>query len=135
MDWQDRPESPCTNGAVCTQPQGNMYSCVCKPGWAGTNCEKELDECASNPCYHGGTCSNPVGTPDAYTCSCDFGWQGDQCEHDIDECTTRKRKYTLGTCAGLTHTTPHHTTPNTQRGLFENKNKQTNPIFNSVCVT
>ena len=35
------------------------------------------DPCSSNPCSHGGTCSNNSNT---YTCSCMFGYSGDNCD-------------------------------------------------------
>ncbi len=37
----------------------------------------DIDECASNPCEHGGTCVDDVNQ---YTCDCDPGWTGDHCE-------------------------------------------------------
>ena len=36
-------------------------------GYSGERCETDVDECASNPCLNGGTCTQGVGN---YTCSC-----------------------------------------------------------------
>lgn len=35
----------------------NTYTCACAPGYRGTNCEINIDECDSNPCYNGATCT------------------------------------------------------------------------------
>ncbi|OPJ73418.1 hypothetical protein AV530_005775 [Patagioenas fasciata monilis] len=32
------------------------YQCVCLPGWEGTFCENESNECNSEPCKNNGTC-------------------------------------------------------------------------------
>ena len=33
------------------------YFCACPPGWDGKNCEVERDECASDACLNGATCT------------------------------------------------------------------------------
>jgi hypothetical protein len=38
---------------------------------------EDINECSSNPCQNGGTCSN---TPGSYTCNCAAGYTGDNCE-------------------------------------------------------
>ena len=38
---------------------------------------KLVDECASNPCQNGGTCSDGFNE---YTCSCVAGYEGANCE-------------------------------------------------------
>lgn len=40
----------------------------------------DVDECASNPCLNGGTCSNRVN---GFTCECAGGFVGDNCEAGI----------------------------------------------------
>ena len=49
---------PCTDKGVClpdpNHPRGSgMYYCECQPGYEGQRCEREIDECLSNPCVHG----------------------------------------------------------------------------------
>ena len=51
---------PCQNGATCTNTGAGSYTCSCRPGFSGTNCEilrdENLDDCKENPCLNGGTC-------------------------------------------------------------------------------
>jgi len=37
----------------------------------------DIDECSSNPCVNGGTCTDQVN---GYTCACTAGWQGADCD-------------------------------------------------------
>lgn len=50
---------PCTDKGTCrpdkNHPRGSgMYVCECQPGYEGQRCEKEINECLSSPCVHGG---------------------------------------------------------------------------------
>ncbi|KAK0172673.1 hypothetical protein PV328_005963 [Microctonus aethiopoides] len=69
------------------------YECLCVQGLSGKNCEKNINECESNPCL-AGTCKDRIG---GYTCECDDGFEGDHCQHDIDECL-RYQPCQHGTC-------------------------------------
>lgn len=52
---------PCRNGATCTNTGQGSYTCSCRPGFAGADCEAETDECAGKPCRNGGSCTVRLG--------------------------------------------------------------------------
>ena len=43
--------------------------------------DTDINECASNPCYNGGTCNNNINY---YSCSCKNGYTGTRCETGSD---------------------------------------------------
>ena len=44
--------------------------CCCPEGFEGDRCDEDVDECASNPCNNGGTCTDFYLF---YQCSCPEG--------------------------------------------------------------
>lgn len=54
-------------------------------GYTGTQCDIEIDECASNPCYNGGKCVNLIND---FNCTCPLGFAGKQCKINIDDCAS-----------------------------------------------
>ncbi|HVV82388.1 MAG TPA: DNRLRE domain-containing protein [Kofleriaceae bacterium] len=72
----------CQNGGTCSN-HPNDYTCSCPAGYAGHDCQIDINECAAHPCQHGGECTDQV---DGYTCTCDEGWTGTNCESQVDDC-------------------------------------------------
>ncbi len=99
----------CLNGGTC-----HKGTCLCPPGFSGTRCETNIEECASDPCPPGGTCEDRVngyfcnmdvchnvicqngGTCDNNgQCQCHIGYSGTSCENQICANITC---YNGGTC-------------------------------------
>ena len=66
-------------------PKVDEWKCACVPGYVTDNCATDVNECYSDPCQYGGTCTAGVNT---YNCSCARGWEGYNCELDPNECTS-----------------------------------------------
>lgn len=75
--------TPCKNDGICTNTGQGSYTCECKPGFKGTNCEVEVDDCQNSPCTNGGTCQN-VGS--GFQCKCRDGYTGKRCETVAESC-------------------------------------------------
>ncbi|XP_063224864.1 protein crumbs isoform X2 [Bacillus rossius redtenbacheri] len=76
--------SPCRHASSC-QDLIDGYTCDCLPGWAGANCDQELNTCLSKPCYNNGSCVQGPGLG-SFRCDCTPGFTGPTCQHHIDEC-------------------------------------------------
>ncbi|NXE55866.1 CRUM1 protein, partial [Casuarius casuarius] len=71
----------CYNYGNCTDLSGELR-CVCLPGFTGERCEKDIDECSSDPCLNGGLCQNLLNK---FHCLCDVNYAGDRCEIDVSD--------------------------------------------------
>ncbi|XP_029916909.1 protein crumbs homolog 1 [Myripristis murdjan] len=103
VDINECELNPCENGGECFQRSDVLnygtlpelskanfsyeeaagFMCRCLPGFTGENCSVNVDECASYPCQHGGSCEDLVNS---YQCVCPDGFTGVHCEVDINEC-------------------------------------------------
>uniref|UniRef100_A0A3P9H8Z2 Delta-like protein n=1 Tax=Oryzias latipes TaxID=8090 RepID=A0A3P9H8Z2_ORYLA len=77
---------PCVNGATCMNTGQGSYTCACLPGFTGVDCELEVHECDSKPCYNGGRC---LESENGYRCVCANGFEGPQCEHRMLTCADK----------------------------------------------
>lgn len=68
-------------------PVPSFYSCICRKGWQGVACTKDIDECSTGThnCSH--VCKNQRGT---FGCSCRYGYHlesdGHSCTRDLSVC-------------------------------------------------
>ncbi|XP_023392229.1 neurogenic locus notch homolog protein 1 [Pteropus vampyrus] len=74
--------SSCFNGGTCVDGI-NSFTCLCPPGFTGSYCQHDVNECDSRPCLHGGTCQDSYGT---YKCSCPQGYTGLNCQNLVRWC-------------------------------------------------
>ena len=61
----------CEHNGTCVNVNGS-FRCDCQPGFAGRRCERNINECHSDPCRNEGTCLDGRG---AYRCICMPGKQ------------------------------------------------------------
>lgn len=89
-------DTSCVNGGICVDTALG-FKCRCTAGFAGTNCEVEVDACQPNPCANGGTCTDRI---EGFECSCPAGFAGPRCETNVDDCVG-VRCQNGGTCVDL----------------------------------
>lgn len=78
-------DSPCYNGGSCvsntrTSPGSSIsnYSCLCPPGFVGSLCEINIDDCVEHQCQNGAMCVDGINS---YKCLCrDPTTTGEFCE-------------------------------------------------------
>lgn len=103
-DLPDCAPSPCQNGAHCLErsnaslyrenylglfpgpfsyDNASGYLCLCPPGFNGTDCENDIDDCVAHDCMHG----RCVDLVNAFRCECNAGFEGADCGREVDECS------------------------------------------------
>ncbi|GIY72359.1 uncharacterized protein CEXT_260161 [Caerostris extrusa] len=63
--------------------RGGIHLSFCVDGFGGAHCEKDINECAGNPCKNGATCNDYVNS---YTCTCPLGFSGTNCQTNDEDC-------------------------------------------------
>ncbi|XP_004873483.1 neurocan core protein [Heterocephalus glaber] len=91
---EDVPSDPCENnpclhGGTCNT-NGTVYGCSCDQGFAGENCEIDIDDCVCSPCENGGTCIDEVN---GFVCLCLPSYGGSLCEKDTEGCDRGWHKF------------------------------------------
>ncbi|MEY4511173.1 MAG: hypothetical protein RLZZ450_3295 [Pseudomonadota bacterium] len=87
MNADDCSPNPCRNGGTCTDSVSG-YMCKCKEGWAGEQCQLNVDECqAMKPCGENQDCRD---TPGSFECACR---KVSGCEAEGPVCSLGARKY------------------------------------------
>lgn len=51
----------------------------------GEKCAENINECISDPCHNGGTCTDLIN---GYKCKCLRGYHDDSCLSNVDECSS-----------------------------------------------
>ena len=64
-------DAVCLNGGTCRDVE-QSHRCDCHPGYEGSYCGDEVNECRSHPCLNGARCVDLVGR---YHCDCPLGFQ------------------------------------------------------------
>lgn len=76
----------CQNAGTCVDARNSAgYQCQCAEGYTGQLCEININECASNPCFNGGTCFDRLSS---YECYCPLGFIGLRCEVETNDCAS-----------------------------------------------
>lgn len=90
IEWWWAPLSQCAQGKTCSNRgtcndlANNQYKCVgCTAGYAGKDCQTNVNDCADQSCSNNGRCVDRVNS---YTCTCNAGYIGANCQTSSVTC-------------------------------------------------
>ncbi|KAJ3613021.1 hypothetical protein NHX12_019277, partial [Muraenolepis orangiensis] len=69
-------------GRCLSLPAGN-FSCSCDPGFTGTYCHENVNECSRGPCENGARCVDLINH---FSCLCVDNWKGKTCNSRESQC-------------------------------------------------
>ena len=80
---------PCVYGTCVNTPATSAYTCVCKAGFTGVQCDRPIDLCTSGisnqpTCLNNGKCMSSISS--SFTCICNNLFTGQRCEAPKDPC-------------------------------------------------
>ncbi|XP_072908661.1 protein crumbs homolog 2-like isoform X1 [Hemitrygon akajei] len=125
----------CLNNGTCHTSLGSLqYNCTCLPGFTGTDCSIDVNECESNPCK--GIHMDCIDQVNGYSCLCSPGYEGETCTTEIDACLASPCRNN-GTCLDgvgnyICDCQPGHTGANCETDIDE---CASSPCLNgALCV-
>ncbi|KAM5146577.1 protein crumbs homolog 2-like [Mantella aurantiaca] len=77
--------NPCDLSHSLCSGDGAAFTCKCRDGYGGPECQDKVSPCARDPCDHHAQC---VETAQGYTCLCQAGYTGQNCETAINLCAS-----------------------------------------------
>lgn len=66
------------------------YNCICHPGFTGTNCEININDCVGITCQNQGTCVDGINH---FSCQCLASYGGEFCEQTTAYCLQNPCKH------------------------------------------
>ncbi|CAH8441019.1 unnamed protein product [Schistosoma mattheei] len=113
----------CQNHGICiNQPDPNglkvLYRCECLPGFYGTHCEKQINNCRFHGCNNRGKCKKEGN------CICDPSYYGSFCQFNQTTCSQDPCLGNLSKC---------YITPNETRIINNERSNQIVKQFKCQC--
>jgi len=90
-----KKNNACLNGSACKIGKSGKAKCMCKNGFNGRLCQKNVDECANKPCGNGAECIDGIAT---FKCKCAPGFGGTTCMKVKDVCLAKAPCKNLAQC-------------------------------------
>ncbi|KAI6653592.1 Neurogenic locus notch-like protein 1 [Oopsacas minuta] len=94
-EWMGKNCSDCGLTCINGQQNSNCSVCLCDPGYTGTACEIDINDCEPEPCMNNGTCVDQVND---YNCTCVNGWVGKNCSECGLTCNNGQQNSNCSVC-------------------------------------